>query len=133
MSEELQLVLLATSAVLMVLIALTGFVLVVRDTVSGRCNWGVNLRPVVCPRCGEPAPLVRKPANSRQFWWGGATCAECGTEYDKWGTEVAAGPLIPLAPKHAEMRRKLGESHRGRGGKDGPTNPPGDIQRSLDL
>ncbi|WP_145243330.1 hypothetical protein [Urbifossiella limnaea] len=64
--------------------------LVVRDTVRRRGKWGVNPRPIECPNCGEPAPVVRKPANRRQMLWGGATCAECGQEYDKWGDPVGA-------------------------------------------
>ncbi len=62
--------------------------LVVRDTVRGSGKWGVNTKPLECPHCGEPAPLVRKPANRRQTLWGGATCRECGQEYDKWGKPV---------------------------------------------
>lgn len=62
--------------------------LVVRDTVRRSGKWGVNPRRVECPRCGEPAPLARKPANRRQMLWGGATCAGCGQEYDKWGKPV---------------------------------------------
>ena len=62
--------------------------LVVRDTVRGSGKWGVNTKPIECPRCGELAPLVRKPANRRQMLWGGATCKECGQEYDKWGKPV---------------------------------------------
>ncbi|HYH66617.1 MAG TPA: hypothetical protein VD866_18120 [Urbifossiella sp.] len=63
-------------------------VLVVRDTVRRSGKWGVNPRPIECPRCGEPAPLVRQPANRRQMLWGGATCMECGQEFDKWGKPV---------------------------------------------
>jgi hypothetical protein len=43
---------------------------------------------VFCPNCGEPAPAIRKPRNRRQRLWGGATCEECGVEYDKWGRPV---------------------------------------------
>lgn len=67
---------------------LIGAVLVVRDSIRRRGNWGLNFQPVVCPRCGEPAPAVRVPKNRRQTLWGGCTCAECGCEYDKWGNEV---------------------------------------------
>jgi len=65
-----------------------GFVLMVRDTVRQRGNWGINWKPVRCPECGVPAPAVRIPQNRRQTLWGGATCTECGVEYDKWGREV---------------------------------------------
>src|SRR5437867_4237295 len=73
---------------LVVLTLIVGAVLVVRDTVRRRGKWGVNARPVHCPRCGEPAPAVRAPQNWRQTLWGGCTCVECGLEYDKWGRPV---------------------------------------------
>lgn len=74
--------------ILVVLVLAVGATLVVRDTIRGRGRWGVNMRAVQCPRCGEPAPVFRKPANRQQALWGGHTCAECGQEYDKWGQPV---------------------------------------------
>jgi hypothetical protein len=71
-------------AVVMGLGLLIGAVLVIRDTVRKRGRWGINLRPVRCPKCGEPAPAIRRPKNRRQALWGGCTCEQCGTEYDKW-------------------------------------------------
>src|SRR5262245_3925672 len=65
-----------------------GGVLVVRDTVRKRGRWGINLRPVRCPECGEPAPTIRRPKNRRQTLWGGCTCEKCETEYDKWGQPI---------------------------------------------
>jgi hypothetical protein len=62
--------------------------LVVIGTIRRRGNWGLNMRTVRCPRCGEPAPTVRVPRNWRQTMWGGTTCAQCGLEYDKWGSPV---------------------------------------------
>ena len=59
---------------LVVLTLAVGGYLVVRDTVRRRGKWGVNARPVFCPNCGEPAPIIRKPRNRRQRLWGGATC-----------------------------------------------------------
>ena len=50
--------------------------------------FGVNFKAVQCPRCGEPAPRVRTPANWRQTLWGGCTCSQCGCEYDKWGKAI---------------------------------------------
>jgi hypothetical protein len=41
-----------------------------------------------CPDCGEPFPMFRKPANSRQALWGGATCAKCGCEVDRRGRKI---------------------------------------------
>lgn len=92
---------------LVLVVAAAGFVvfaasvaissLVVRDTIRGRGRWGVNLKRVVCPECGEPAPAIRKPQNLRQALWGGCTCSVCGTEYDKWGHPVgtSAGSGTP--------------------------------------
>jgi hypothetical protein len=75
----------------LVMLALTvGAILVVRDTVRQRGNWGINTKPVHCPQCGEAAPAVRVPKNWRQTLWGGGTCAQCGVEYDKWGRAVDA-------------------------------------------
>lgn len=48
-------------------------------------KWGINANPVNCPTCGTPAPTTRKPANRKQALWGGWTCAQCGTEFDKYG------------------------------------------------
>jgi len=77
---------------LMFLVLLIGFVLVVRDTIRRRGRWGVNTKPVACPECGGPAPVIRAPANWRQALWGGHTCEDCGTEYDKWGEPVEEVP-----------------------------------------
>jgi hypothetical protein len=75
-------------AAVIVLTLTVGAVLVVRDTIRRRGNFGINTRPVRCPECGEPAPVVRAPENLRQTLWGGCTCANCGLEYDKWGRSV---------------------------------------------
>src|SRR5437867_873440 len=84
---------LAIPALLMFSALLTGLVFVVRDTIRRRGMWGVNFRPGECVKCGEPAPLFRKPANFRQAMWGGWTCKYCGFELDKWGRPVAEQPL----------------------------------------
>lgn len=51
-------------------------------------KWGVNLKKVKCPECGEVQPRVRKPKNLRQALWGGWTCANCDTEMDKYGVKI---------------------------------------------
>lgn len=89
MSDDLVLGLLVAVAGLMGLILISGLVLVVRDTVRGKGRWGINLQPVECPTCGEPAPPIRAPATFRQALWGGHTCLVCGTEFDKWGRAVS--------------------------------------------
>jgi len=46
---------------------------------------GLNLSTdMKCPTCSEPVPTFRRPKNFRQMMWGGWTCEQCGTEFDKW-------------------------------------------------
>ncbi len=45
-----------------------------------------------CPECGEPQPVVRRPANWRQAIWGGWTCPSCYAELDRWGRKIGFGP-----------------------------------------
>jgi hypothetical protein len=73
---------------LVMLLLTVGSVLVIRDTIRQRGKWGINTKPVHCPQCVEPAPVVRVPKNWRQTFWGGCTCKKCGVEYDKWGQVV---------------------------------------------
>jgi hypothetical protein len=65
-----------------------GVVLVIRDTIRQRGNWGINLRPGPCLQCGAPMPMIRKPENWRQAMWGGWRCPECSLELDRWGRPV---------------------------------------------
>lgn len=90
MGDDFAITVVAALAVIMVLGLAAGATLVIRDTVRKRGRWGINLRPVRCPECDSPAPTVRRPKNRRQALWGGCTCEECGTEYDKWGQPVGA-------------------------------------------
>jgi len=64
-----------------------GLVAVIVGTIT-KNRFGLNFRPVKCPECGAPAPVVRAPKNWNQSLFGGCTCAECGCEYDKWGRPV---------------------------------------------
>jgi hypothetical protein len=67
-----------------------GAFLVIRDTVRGRGNWGMNFNPPQeCRECGERLPMVRVPTSFRQALWGGWTCTYCGAEIDKWGRVIA--------------------------------------------
>ncbi|HEU5117799.1 MAG TPA: hypothetical protein VFT74_14325, partial [Isosphaeraceae bacterium] len=50
----------------------------------------------VCSQCGNPRPVVRKPANLRQALWGGWTCPYCENEFDRFGRL-----LTPQAPSTA--------------------------------
>ena len=75
-----------------------GAALVIRDTVRKQGRWGINLRPVRCPVCRTRAPTFRRPKSRRQTLWGGSTCEECGTEYDKWGRSIAVPGSLEAAP-----------------------------------
>lgn len=59
------------------------------STLLRKGKWGLNLKTVHCPRCGEIAPPIRKPTSFRQAMWGGWTCKMCECEMDKWGMEIA--------------------------------------------
>jgi ssDNA-binding Zn-finger/Zn-ribbon topoisomerase 1 len=67
---------------------LVGLILVITSTCRRKGKWGINLTDVVCPKCGQALPKIRKPVNLRQFLWGGTTCSNCGAEVDKWGNEI---------------------------------------------
>ena len=98
---------------------LVGLAFVIRDTIRGRGNFGINLKPAVCTQCGTPAPAIRKPANRRQMLWGGWTCAECGYELDKWGrptveqNTLARWAVLP-AVEEADRRRPSDKRVRGK-------------------
>ena len=87
--DEIAVIAVVALAIVMALGLAAGAVRVIRDTVRKQGRWGINLQPVRCPKCEAPAPTVRRPKNRRQALWGGCTCEECGTEYDKWGRLVA--------------------------------------------
>lgn len=40
---------------------------------------------VKCPACATQQPGLRIPNSLRQTFWGGWTCANCGTEIDRRG------------------------------------------------
>ena len=85
-----------------------GMALVLYGTIT-KTRWGINFDPLSCPRCNTPLPRLRDPQSTRQALWGGGTCAKCGTEFDKWGREVAA-PLpghLPGGGRSEEALRRL--------------------------
>ncbi len=51
-------------------------------------KFGINLKRVYCPKCNLKQPIIRKPGNERQMLYGGHTCKNCGTELDKYGSEI---------------------------------------------
>lgn len=106
MDDDGAMIAMAALAVGLVLVLGIGVFLVIRDTVRKRGRWGINLQPVQCPECGTSAPVIRRPRNWRQFLWGGCTCDECGTEYDKWGQKVRGPDDEPgAATDGGDMRR----------------------------
>ena len=51
-------------------------------------KWGINVKNISCPSCGNEFNKIRKPKSMRQALWGGSTCDKCGVEVDKWGKRV---------------------------------------------
>ncbi|MBD3318501.1 hypothetical protein GF342_01175 [Candidatus Woesearchaeota archaeon] len=76
--------------VLGIIIALLaiGGVLVIVSTLKRQGKWGINLKPVFCPKCTTRAPRVRTPTSTQEALWGGSTCTTCGCKMDKWGKEI---------------------------------------------
>jgi hypothetical protein len=65
-----------------------------------KTRWGINLRPVSCPRDGTRIPVRREPRSLQQALWRSWTCPVCGIEVDKWGREIAPvgpGPIDRMA------------------------------------
>jgi len=62
------------------------FTLIKKD--SKYSKLGINLKRVYCPKCNLKQPIIRKPTNERQILYGGYTCKNCGTEMDKYGTQL---------------------------------------------
>jgi len=97
-------VLLGGAAALMAIVLGVGLYLVIRDTVRGEGKFGlVSQAPVeaggvvlhdgiICPECGEPAKEWRVPASANEVLWGGQTCGNCKTSFDKWGKRTSEAP-----------------------------------------
>ena len=86
-----------------------GIVVIAYGTFA-RNRWGINLRPVSCPRCRTPLPRLRKPETLRQSLWGGWTCPACGVEVDKWGREVETLCTIDSRSRNGSTREGHGNS-----------------------
>ena len=78
--------LLMSVAILFAVLLAVLLAVIVRGTLR-QTKWGINLKEMCCPRCGEKSPSIRKPMSLRQVLWGGWTCPKCGCEIDKWGRE----------------------------------------------
>jgi hypothetical protein len=72
-------------------VLVAGFLFIRQQTKAGG-RWGISLSRKSCPRCGTPAPLIRKPASKEEMLWGGWTCRNCGAKLDKYGRERDAIP-----------------------------------------
>jgi hypothetical protein len=54
-----------------------------------QCGAGLFLVRPTCPECGAGRRgRFRWPSSIPQALWGGRTCSECGSEYDKWGRRL---------------------------------------------
>jgi len=74
---------------------LAGLVLIVHGSIV-KNDWGINLDPVVCPRCNTRLDQTDLSKSFRQRLWGGYTCLKCGSILDKWGREIAPGRGLKL-------------------------------------
>jgi hypothetical protein len=75
-----------TYVVLAALAILAG--LVIHGTIV-KNRWGINLRRITCPNCGQEMPRIRTPASGSEALWGGTTCPNCQCQVDKWGRRIA--------------------------------------------
>ncbi|MDI6401256.1 hypothetical protein QLX67_04560 [Balneolaceae bacterium ANBcel3] len=64
------------------------FVMIIVSTIRRKGKWGINLRSVRCPSCGERISSVRAPSTFQEAMWGGATCMNCNCKMDKWGNRI---------------------------------------------
>ncbi len=69
--------LLLLGAILALLLA--GLALVIRGVLRQSRADGIPDR-VLCPKCGQPQPVLHQPAETKQ---GDPVCAYCGTELDR--------------------------------------------------
>lgn len=44
-----------------------------------------------CPGCHADVPAFRRPTSLRQALWGGWTCENCGTEFDRNRMQLSRG------------------------------------------
>jgi hypothetical protein len=56
--------------------------------------YGFQFTSVKCPKCEETVPYLRTPSSMKQELWGGWTCKRCGTEMDKFGTDVGTAVRV---------------------------------------
>jgi len=76
------------------------------QTISRQGDLGINLRPVICPKCSEKATLLRPSNLNKQIPWGGGVCSNCGCGMDKWGHEISTISINREIPKLIEASKK---------------------------
>jgi len=64
------------------------FLVLVAHGTAVKNRWGVNSKPVHCPRCSAPQPTARIPHSFSEMLWGGWRCRCCDIEIDKWGRQI---------------------------------------------
>ena len=83
-----------------------GFALkIVIDTINRKGELGVNLRPLICPRCSTKAELFRTPDLLKEATWNGGACSNCGCEMDKWGNEISTNIETEKIPRQLEQSK----------------------------
>ena len=70
------------------LLLIVGLFLVIISSIRREGKWGINLKPISCPKCKTDSPRKRKPTSTQEALWGGRTCTKCGCKMDKWGKEI---------------------------------------------
>ncbi len=78
---------------------------IVVDTINRKGELGVNLRPLICPRCGTKAELFRTPDLLKEATSNGGACSNCGCEMDKWGNEIATNIETDKIPRQLEQSK----------------------------
>jgi hypothetical protein len=74
--------------IIIYLLFFTGLILFIISTIRRSGRWGINLKPIYCPKCKTQAPKMRISSSIQEFLWGGWTCTNCGCKMDKWGKEI---------------------------------------------
>lgn len=76
---------------LLQVVLLIGFIWIIVQSIRRRGKMGINVQalvnPINCPKCGQVLPRFRTPKGFSEMLWGGWTCPNCGTKFDKWGKE----------------------------------------------
>ncbi len=92
--------------IFLLLLVIAAFALkIIFDSVNRKGELGVNLMPLICPRCGKKTELFRTSNLINKPSWGGGACSNCGCEMDKWGNEVPTVSETNTSPKSLEQSK----------------------------